>query len=222
MVASSAANAYAPTAASAEIVSVVAGIPATTLTISADAAVGAYAFAADEAIVSTMLSAVPASYDADTSFLGRETSYTVNGSDVVRIEANELVTWLMAVAETPLESTAVAQPTSDGTTVCYATSYLESWLADSSNEAALLAYCYGDGTAATDVLAVDGGTQSFVFEPSGRSAVTVTVVGTNDLAVDFDAASLSGTDNGDGTYTYVSADDTATSCFARLKFAKDW
>ncbi len=199
-----------------------AGIPATALTISADAAVGAYAFAADTATVATTLSALPASYDADTSFLGRETSYTVNGSDVVRIEANELVTWLMAVAETPLENTTVAQPTSDGTTVCYATSSLESWLADSSNEAALLAYCYGDGTAATDVLAVDGGTQSFVFEPSGKSAVTVTVVGTNDLAVDFDAASLSGTDNGDGTYTYVSADDTATSCFARLKFAKDW
>ena len=199
-----------------------AGIPATSLTISAGAAVGAYAFAADAATVATTLSALPASYDADTSFLGREASYTVNGSDVVRIEANELVTWLMAVAETPLESTAVAQPTSDGTTVCYATASLESWLADSSNEAALLAYCYGDGTAATDVLAVDGGTQAFVFEPSDKSAISVTVVGTNDLAVDFDAASLSGTDNGDGTYTYVSADDTATSCFARLKFAKDW
>ena len=199
-----------------------AGIPATSLTISAGAAVGAYAFAADAATVATTLSALPASYDADTSFLGREASYTVNGSDVVRIEANELVTWLMAVAETPLESTAVAQPTSDGTTVCYATASLESWLADASNEAALLAYCYGDGTAATDVLAVDGGTQAFVFEPSDKSAISVTVVGTNDLAVDFDAASLSGTDNGDGTYTYVSADDTATSCFARLKFAKDW
>lgn len=199
-----------------------AGIPATELTISDDASVGAYAFAADAATVATTLSALPASYDADTSFLGREASYTVNGSDVVRIEANELVTWLMAVAETPLESTAVAQPTSDGTTVCYATASLESWLADSSNEAALLAYCYGDGTAATDVLAVDGGTQSFVFEPSGKSAVSVSVVGTNDLAVDFDVSSLSGTDNGDGTYTYVSADDTATSCFARLKFAKDW
>ena len=199
-----------------------AGIPATSLTISAGAAVGAYAFAADAATVATTLSALPASYDADTSFLGREASYTVNGSDVVRIEANELVTWLMAVAETPLESTAVAQPTSDGTTVCYATASLESWLADSSNEAALLAYCYGDDTAATDVLAVDGGTQAFVFEPSDKSAISVTVVGTNDLAVDFDAASLSGTDNGDGTYTYVSADDTATSCFARLKFAKDW
>lgn len=199
-----------------------AGIPATSLTISDDASVGAYAFAADEATVATTLSALPASYDADTSFLGRETSYTVNGFDIVRIEANELVTWLMAVAETPLESTAVAQPTSDGTTVCYATASLESWLADSSNEAALLAYCYRDGTAATDVLAVDGGTQSFVFEPSGKSAVSVSVVGTNDLAVDFDVSSLSGTDNGDGTYTYVSADDTAISCFARLKFAKDW
>ena len=128
----------------------------------------------------------------------------------------------MAVAETPLESTAVAQPTSDGTTVCYATASLESWLADSSNEAALLAYCYGDGTTATDVLAADGGTQAFVFEPSDKSAVSVTVVGTNNLAVEFDAACLFGTDNGDGTFTYVSTDDTATSCFARLKFAKDW
>ena len=199
-----------------------AGIPAAMLTVSSDAAVGAYVFAADESTVVTTLSALPASYDADTSFLGRETSYTVNGSDVVRIEANELVTWLMAVAKTPLENTTVAQPTSDGTTVCYATAFLETWLSDSSNEAALLAYCYGDGTAATDVLAVDGGTQSFVFEPSGKSAVSVSIVGTNDLAVDFDVSSLSGTDNGDGTYTYVSADDTATSCFARLKFAKDW
>ena len=199
-----------------------AGIPATSLTISAGAAVGAYAFAADAATVATTLSALPASYDADTSFLGRETSYTVNGSDVVRIEANELVTWLMAVAKTPLENTTVAQPTSDGTTVCYATAFLETWLSDSSNEAALLAYCYGDGTTATDVLAADGGTQAFVFEPSDKSAVSVTVVGTNNLAVEFDAACLFGTDNGDGTFTYVSTDDTATSCFARLKFAKDW
>lgn len=201
-----------------------AGIPASSLTVSGSAAVGAYAFAANEATVATTLSSLPASYDADTSFLGREASYTVNGSDVVRIEANELVTWLMSVAAgtTVLEETEVAQPTSDGTTVCYATTSLESWLSSSSNESAILAFCYADGTDTTDVLTVDGGTQAFTFTASDKSAVAVSVVGTNDLSEDFAAANLTEADNGDGTYTYTSADDEATACFARLKFTKGW
>ena len=51
-----------------------AGIPATSLTLSSAAEVGVYAFAANEATLATTLSTLPASYDADTSFFGREIS----------------------------------------------------------------------------------------------------------------------------------------------------
>ncbi len=200
-----------------------AGIPATELTLADGATLGDYTFAADTAVVATTLANSSLPTYTDTSFLGREASYTVNGDDVVRIEANELVTWLMAVADgsTTLTETTVTQPTDDDNNVCYATASLETWLASSSNLDAILAFCYEDGTADTDVLTVDG--TNFTFTASSKSAVTVTPVGTDDLTADFtaDAVTLAETSTS-GVYTATPADTSVSQFFMRLLFEKAW
>ena len=203
-----------------------AGIPADALTISSSAEVGACAFAANEATAATTLSALPASYDADSSFLGREVSYAVNSTDYARIEANELVTWLLSVADgsAGISETQVAQPTdSDTGETSYATASLETWLASSSNLNAILAFCYGDGAETFDVLGV-GGT-NFTFAASSRSAVTVTPeasfdLSTGDAGFSEDNLTLTETETS-GVYAAAAASET-DACFVRLRFEKSW
>ncbi|MBQ6340903.1 MAG: leucine-rich repeat domain-containing protein [Kiritimatiellae bacterium] len=195
-------------------------IPATTLTFSSSATLGAYALAAGEATVVTTLSdsSVP-TYDA-TAFLGREVSYTPVAGAVARLEAMALVTWLQEQAAD--SSSTVAQPTS------YNTADLETWLAAASNLTAVYAFCWAEQYAADAgflPLTVSG--TSFLYTaPDGGTtdSVSVSVVGTNGLADEagFTADALTEAGTTDGVTTYVSSDASATSCFARLRFAKGW
>jgi len=195
-------------------------IPATTLTLSSSATLGAYALAADEATVVTTLSdsSVP-TYDA-TAFLGREVSYTPVAGSIARLEAMALVTWLQEQAAD--SSSTVAQPTS------YNTADLESWLNTASNLSAVYAFCWAAQYAADanfKPLAVEGTSFLLTAPDSGTTdSVSVSVVGTNDMAdeVGFTADALAEAGTTDGVTTYVSSDATATSCFARLRFAKGW
>ncbi|MBQ6010429.1 MAG: leucine-rich repeat domain-containing protein [Kiritimatiellae bacterium] len=195
-------------------------IPATTLTLSSSATLGAYALAADEATVVTTLSdsSVP-TYDA-TAFLGREVSYTPEAGSIARLEAMALVTWLQEQAAD--SSSTVAQPTS------YNTADLESWLNTASNLSAVYAFCWAAQYAADanfKPLAVEGTSFLLTAPDSGTTdSVSVSVVGTNDMAdeVGFTADALAEAGTTDGVTTYVSSDATATSCFARLRFAKGW
>jgi len=198
-----------------------AGIPATNLAISSSATLGDYAFAADAATLATVLDGEAPSY-ADTSFLGREVSCTVNGGDVVRLEAGELVSWLMSVADgsTVLESTSVSQPTNSAGSVCYATDVLESWIGESANLDALFAFCYGDGTAFSDVLSLSGTT--FSCAASDRTSVTVTPVAAYDLAETPVSGNLSVSDPVEGVSTATAADESADACFAGLLFTEGW
>ncbi len=195
-----------------------AGIAADTLTISSSATLGAYSFAADAATVETTLTGSSLPEYAQTAFLGREMSYTTKSGAVARIEANDLVQWLEGVADGSVELTSatVVQPES------YATVDLETWLSDSSNLSAIVAYCYGDGTEEGDVLSVDG--SSFTFMPSDKTSVRVVPLGTYDLNDDFLESNLSlvGPDAESGAYTATAADGEATSCFVRLSFTKGW
>ena len=184
-----------------------AGIPATTLTLADDATIGKYAFAANKATVETTISIdLPNDYEA--AFLGRHVSYTHNG-DVIVEDAHELVQWLEECGD------AVAQPAD------YATASLETWLADSSNADTIFAFCYGDDADVAAALTVDG--TDFTFTDTARSSVTATPIATYDLTEDFseDNVVLAETDAA-GVYTATAADPTATACFMRLKFAKNW
>lgn len=197
-----------------------AGIPATTLTLSSSATLGAYALAAEEATVVTTLSdaAVP-TYDA-TAFLGREVSYTPVAGSVARLEAIALVTWLQEQAVD--SSSTVVQPTS------YNTADLETWLDTAYNLSAVYTFCWAERYAADAnfrPLVVDGA--SFLFTaPDGSTtdALTVTVVGTNDLTdeVGFTAEALEEAGTTDDVTTYVSSNTSAASCFARLLIEKSW
>lgn len=191
-----------------------AGIPATELSISTSAEVGEYAFAAAAATVVTTLTGELPSY-ADTSFLGRQVSYT-SGGDVIRIEANELVEWLKSVAaDSSVTSVAVTQPES------YATASLETWLGDSSNLAAVMAYLYGDEASEADILAVESD-QSFTFTASTRASVAVSIVGAYALGDEFSADNLAVSETETANiYTATPVDET-DACFARLKFEKAW
>ncbi len=190
-----------------------AGIPATTLTISSSATLGEYALAADEATVGTTLtfdgSTVP-SYD-DTVFLGRSltASYTPVAGTTTRVEACDLVEWLAANADS------VTQPTS------YATADLETWLSSSSNADAIFAFCYPDAESEAEALTISGTT--FTFTDSSRSAVVVTPVGTDDLTDAFseDAVTLAETATS-GVYTATPADTSVSQFFMRLKYEKAW
>ncbi len=208
-----------------------AGLPISTFTLSSSVTLGTYALAADTATLATTLtfdgSSVP-NYD-DTVFLGREltASYTPVEGSTARVEAMALVTWLIAQADA--NNTAVAQPTdADTGATSYATASLETWLDTASNASAILAFCYEDEYATDSAflpLTIEGSTFYFRSQDSDTaSSVTVTVIGSNDLTTSFTADALTETTCTDDTYTnaYVSADETATTCFARLLFAKGW
>ena len=196
-----------------------AGIPATTLTLSTSATLGAYALAADEAtIVTTLSGATVPAYDA-TAFLGREVSYTPVAGSVARLEAMALVTWLQEQAAD--SSSAVVQPTS------YNTADLETWLDTASNLSAIYAFCWAERYAADagfQPLTVSGTSFLFTAPDVGTTdSLAVTVVGTTDLTdtAGFTADALAEAGTADGVTTYVSS-DAAASCFARLRFAKGW
>ena len=192
--------------------SALAGIPATTLTFSSSATLGAYACAADSATVVTTLdqSALPA-YDA-TAFLGREVSYTPVAGSVARIEAMDLVDWLSD--ET---ASAAVTPPAD-----YNTATLKTWLSDSANA---YAYAYADDLASNEDfigLTVDG--TSFIYTAPSDAALAISVepVGCYELSsdeTDWLAENLAWSDDADA---YLAADVDATSCFARLRFVWDW
>ena len=188
-----------------------AGIPATTMTLSSSATLGAYAFAADAATVATTLnqSALPA-YES-TSFLGREVSYVPVSGSVARIEAMDLVDWLLD--ETA--SAGVTQPAD------YGTATLKTWLSDASNA---YAYAYADDLAENgDFLGLNVVGNCFVYNAPSDTALSigVEIVGCYTLssnADDWTADKLVWSDE-DGVY--LAAEETDT-CFARLRFNWDW
>lgn len=197
-----------------------AGVPYDTIYLSATTKLSDYAFAADAAIMDTLLeTADPTVFDpADRAFLGRTLSYDT-GDGVARVEAASLVDWLVAEGE------AVTQPAS------YATADLETWLDDADN---LYAYTGADLTVYGD---------AFLYTPPSATAtsVFVTLEGATDLLADdpwsADTLSLAST-SADGVETYVLADvpeaetaeedgesaeaTTPTCAFARLVFTRAW
>ena len=189
-----------------------AGIPATTLTLSSSATLGAYACAADSATVVTTLdqSALP-TYDS-TAFLGREVSYVPVSGSVTRIEASDLVAWLSDTTA----SAGVTQPAD------YNTATLKTWLSDSANA---YAYAYADDLASNEDfigLTVDG--KSFIYTAPSDAALCISVepVACYTLSSDesdwsADNLTWSADDN-----AYLATDTTRTSCFARLRFSWDW
>ncbi len=195
-------------------VSSLAGIPATSLTLSTSASLGAYALAADEATVVTTLSNSSLPRFADTALLGREVSYSPVAGSVARIEAADLVEWLIADSESV--SPSVAQPSD------YNTAALKTWLATGNNA---YAYAYADDLAAdASFLGLTVSGTNFVYNAPSDAALSVSVtpvacytLSSNES--DWSADNLVWSeDNG----AYVSADDTQTSCFVRLRFTFDW
>ncbi len=192
--------------------SALAGIPATTLTLSSSATLSAYAFAADEATVTTTLgqSALP-TYD-ETSFLGREVSYTPVSGSTTRIEAMDLVDWLLDATA----SAGVTQPAD------YNTATLKTWLSDSANA---YAYAYADDLASDEGfvgLTVDG--KSFIYTAPRDTALSITVTPVACYSLSSDESDWSA-DNlawSDEDSAYFATDTTQTSCFARLRFSWDW
>lgn len=189
-----------------------AGIPATTLTLSSSATLGAYAFAADEATVTTTLdqSALP-TYD-ETAFLGREVSYTPVAGSTTRIEAMDLVDWLLDATA----SAGVTQPAD------YNTATLKTWLSDSANA---YAYAYADDLAADEGfigLTVEG--KSFIYNAPSDSALSITIepVACYTLSSDESDWSADNLTWSDADNAYFATDTTQTSCFARLRFGWDW
>ena len=189
-----------------------AGIPATTLTLSDSASLGAYALAAEEAtIVTTLSGATVPAYDA-TTFLGREVSYTPVAGSVTRIEAFDLVEWL--VADASGSSPTVTQPTD------YNTATLKTWLATGNN-----AYAYADDIAADESflgLTVNG--TSFIYAAPSDAALSVSVTPVASYTLSSDEGDWSA-DNlvwSEENGAYVAADETQTSCFVRLRFTFSW
>lgn len=189
-----------------------AGIPATTLTLSSSATLGAYAFAADTATVTTTIgqSALP-TYD-ETAFLGREVSYTPVSGSTTRIEAMDLVEWLSDATA----SAGVTQPAD------YNTATLKTWLTDSANA---YAYAYADDLAADEDfvgLTVDG--KSFIYNAPSDTALSIAVEPVACYTLSSDESDWSA-DNlawSDDDNAYLATDTTQTSCFARLRFGWDW
>jgi len=191
-----------------------AGIPATTLTLSDSASLGAYALAAEEAtIVTTLSGATVPAYDA-TTFLGREVSYTPVAGSVTHIEAFDLVEWL--VADASGSSPTVTQPTD------YNTATLKTWLATGNNA---YAYAYADDIAADESflgLTVNGA--SFIYAAPSDAALSVSVTPVASYTLSSDEGDWSA-DNlvwSEENGAYVAADETQTSCFARLRFTFSW
>ena len=191
-----------------------AGIPATALTLNASATLADYALAADEAVLVTTLSNSSLPSFADTAFLGREVSYTPVAGSITRIEASDLVEWL--VADASGSSPTVTQPAD------YNTATLKTWLATGNNA---YAYAYADDIAADESflgLTICG--TNFVYAaPSDASiSVSVTPVGCYELSSDESDWSADNLVWSEEAGAYVTADTTQDSCFARLGFVCGW
>lgn len=191
-----------------------AGIPVTAISLNSSARLGAYALAADEAVLVTTLSNSSLPSYADTAFLGREVSYTPVAGSITRIEASDLVEWL--VADASGSSPTVTQPAD------YNTATLETWLATGNNA---YAYAYADDIAADESflgLTVCG--TSFIYTaPSDASiSVSVTPVGCYELSSDESDWSADNLVWSEESGAYVAADTTQDSCFARLRFVCGW
>lgn len=191
-----------------------AGIPATTLTLNSSATLADYALAANEATLVTTLSNSSLPSFADTAFLGREVSYEPVAGSVTRIEASDLVEWL--VADASGSSPTVTQPAD------YNTDTLKTWLATGNNA---YAYAYADDIAADESflgLTVNG--KSFIYTaPSDASiSVSVTPVGCYELSSDESDWSADNLVWSDEAGAYVAADAELKSCFARLRFVCGW
>ena len=191
-----------------------AGIPVTAISLNSAATLGAYALAADEAVLVTTLSNSSLPSFADTAFLGREVSYTPVAGSITRIEASDLVEWL--VADASGSSPTVTQPAD------YNTATLKTWLATGNNA---YAYAYADDIAADESflgLTVNG--TSFIYAaPSDASiSVSVTPVGCYELSSDESDWSADNLVWSEETGAYVAADTTQDSCFARLRFVCGW
>jgi hypothetical protein len=191
-----------------------ADIPATALTLSPSATLGEYALAADEATTVTTLANSSLPTFADTALLGREVSYTPVAGSVARIEASDLVEWL--IVDSVAASPTVTQPAD------YNTATLKTWLETGDNA---YAYAYADELAEDDDfegLTVSG--SGFVFNAPANDSLAISVepVACYELSSDerdWDSGNLVWSED-DGAY--VAADDGQTSCFARLRFTYDW
>lgn len=191
-----------------------AGIPVTAISLNSAATLGAYALAADEAVLVTTLSNSSLPSFADTAFLGREVSYTPVAGSITRIEASDLVEWL--VADASGSSPTVTQPAD------YNTATLKTWLATGNNA---YAYAYADDIAADESflgLTICG--TNFVYTaPSDASiSVSVTPVGCYELSSDESDWSADNLVWSEEAGAYVAADTTQDSCFARLRFVCGW
>ena len=191
-----------------------AGIPATTISLNSSATLSAYALAADDAVLVTTLSNSSLPSFADTAFLGREVSYTPVAGSITRIEASDLVEWL--VADASGSSPTVTQPAD------YNTATLKTWLATGNNA---YAYAYADDIAADESflgLTICG--TNFVYAaPSDASiSVSVTPVGCYELSSDESDWSADNLVWSEEAGAYVAADAEQKSCFARLRFVCGW
>ena len=191
-----------------------AGIPVTAISLNSSATLGAYALAADEAVLVTTLSNSSLPSFADTAFLGREVSYTPVDGSITRIEASDLVEWL--VADASGSSPTVTQPTD------YNTATLKTWLATGNNA---YAYAYADDIAADAEffgLTVSG--TSFIYAAPSDAAISVSVtpVGCYELSSDESDWSADNLVWSEEAGAYVAADTTQDSCFARLRFVCGW
>ena len=191
-----------------------AGIPVTAISLNSSATLGAYALAADDAVLVTTLSNSSLPSFAETAFLGREVSYTPVAGSVTRIEASDLVEWL--VADASGSSPTVTQPAD------YNTATLKTWLATGNNA---YAYAYADDIAADESflgLTVCG--TSFIYTAPSDASISVSVmpVGCYELSSDESDWSADNLVWSEEAGAYVAADTTQDSCFARLRFVCGW
>lgn len=191
-----------------------AGIPATTITLSPSASLASFALAAEVATLVTTLSNDSLPTFDGTAFLGREVSYTPVAGSAARIEAADLVDWLIADAASP--SPRVIQPGD------YSTATLKAWLATGSNA---FAYAYADDIAAdSGFLALTVIGDRFIFTPPSDDAISLSVklVGCYELSSDAGDWSEDNLVWSDADGAYVSADGNAASCFVRIRFETAW
>ena len=190
-----------------------AGIPVPAISLNSSATLGAYALAADEAVLVTTLSNSSLPSFADTAFLGREVSYTPVAGSITRIEASDLVEWL--VADASGSSPTVTQPAD------YNTATLKTWLATGNNA---YAYAYADDIAADESflgLTVCG--TSFIYTAPSDASISVSVmpVGCYELSSDESDWSADNLVWSEEAGAYVAA-NAEQKCFARLRFVCGW
>ena len=177
-------------------------------------AFGQAALAAREATVLTTLSNSSLPAFSDTAFIGREVSYMPIAGSVTRIEAFDLVEWL--IADAAGDSPTVTQPAD------YNTATLKSWLATGNNA---YLYTYADDLAANASfvgLTIDG--TRFVYNAPTDTAISISVtpVACYTLSVEESDWSVDNLVWSDEADAYVAADATQASCFARLRFSFNW